>query len=93
MANPISPAIDQFLFMEDTDKVFQCMENAYNGGEPWIVWGAEIVDGQRVWMLGRINKEKVKSLPDFLPLYENDFAATLRDLVRNGVPVNPPLRD
>ena len=93
MANPINPSIDKFIFTMDTEKVFAVMCDAYNGGEPWVVWGAEVVDGQRVWMLGRINKEKVKSLPDFLPLYENDFAATLRELVRNGVPVNPPLRD
>ena len=93
MANPINPAIDQFVFTMNTDKVFELMLNAHNGGEPWIVWGAEVVDGQKIWCLGRINRERVKLLADFLPLYEDDFATTLRELVRNGVPVDPPLSD
>lgn len=93
MANPINPAIDQFIFTMDTDKVFELMLNAYNGGEPWIVWGAEIVDDQKIWCLGRINKERVELLPSFLPLYNDDFMTGLRKLVANGVPVDPPLSD
>lgn len=91
MSNPIYPAMDKLLFTDDADEVFGLMEKATQGGEPWVVLGAENVGGKREWTLGRVSAERVKLLPDFLPLYEDDFVTTLRKLVADGVPVNPPL--
>lgn len=91
--NPINPAIDKLLFTADIDQVYEMMSAAYKGGEPWVVWGAEMVNGQRTWMLGRISAERVKSLPDFLPLYKNDFPTTLSAMIRNGIPIDPPICD
>lgn len=91
MPNPINPAMDKLLFTTDTDEVYDLMEKNTQGGEPWVVLGAQIVDGKREWMLGRVSADQIPLLPGFLPLYQDDFVTTLRKLVANGVPVNPPL--
>ena len=87
MGNPINPAMDKLYFSTDIAEVFAML----NSGEPWVVLGAFKDDGEYKWQLGRVSRERIKSLPSFLGLYEDDAETTLGRLIADGVPVDPSL--
>lgn len=91
--NPINPAMDKLLFTTDGEQVFCLLEKAARGGEPWVALGAYECNGEREYLLGRVSAERIALLPALSKLYKDDLMTSLGTLIRNGVPVDPPVPD